>query len=75
MKIKNQIVLAIGVVLVSISSNAQKTVFKNSAFKQWAQTPPMGWNSWDCYGSTVEEHEVKASADYTLRLCHFQQTT
>lgn len=34
------------------------------AFKQWAQTPPMGWNSWDCYGPTVEEHEVKANADY-----------
>ncbi len=24
----------------------------------------MGWNSWDCYGSTVEEKEVKANADY-----------
>ena len=33
-------------------------------FTQWAQTPPMGWNSWDCYGPTVEEHEVKANADY-----------
>jgi hypothetical protein len=21
-------------------------------------------NSWDCYGPTVEEHEVKANADY-----------
>ncbi len=33
-------------------------------FKQWAQTPPMGWNSWDCYGPTVVESEVKANADY-----------
>ena len=24
----------------------------------------MGWNSWDCYGSTVTEQEVKANADY-----------
>jgi hypothetical protein len=38
--------------------------FKTGEFKQWAQTPPMGWNSWDCYGPTVEEHEVKANADY-----------
>ncbi|WP_201301082.1 glycoside hydrolase family 27 protein [Sunxiuqinia indica] len=38
--------------------------FKEGEFKTWAQTPPMGWNSWDCYGSTVEEHEVKANADY-----------
>ncbi len=35
-----------------------------SDFKNWAPTPPMGWNSWDCYGPTVEEHEVKANADY-----------
>ena len=35
-----------------------------SNFKQWAVTPPMGWNSWDCYGPTVQEHEVKANADY-----------
>ena len=24
----------------------------------------MGWNSWDCYGPTVTESEVKANADY-----------
>lgn len=29
-----------------------------------ALTPPMGWNSWDCYGPTVTEQEVKANADY-----------
>lgn len=33
-------------------------------FKKWALTPPMGWNSWDCYGPTVTEAEVKANADY-----------
>lgn len=33
-------------------------------FQQWALTPPMGWNSWDCYGPTVVEDEVKANADY-----------
>ncbi len=33
-------------------------------FWAWAQTPPMGWNSWDCYGPTVTEVEVKANADY-----------
>ncbi|HUX58566.1 MAG TPA: glycoside hydrolase family 27 protein [Bacteroidales bacterium] len=34
------------------------------SFHEWAQTPPMGWNSWDCYGPTVVEAEVKANADY-----------
>jgi len=32
-----------------------------------AQTPPMGWNSWDCYGPTVEEQEVKSNADYMAK--------
>ncbi|GEL10987.1 Alpha galactosidase A [Flavobacterium glycines] len=67
MKLKNKIALTLGVVLVSVASNAQKTAFKKDEFKQWAQTPPMGWNSWDCYGSTVEEHEVKANADYMVK--------
>ncbi|MCE4566622.1 NPCBM/NEW2 domain-containing protein [Maribellus sp. CM-23] len=34
------------------------------SFHQWALTPPMGWNSWDCYGPSVVEEEVKANADY-----------
>ncbi|MFD1848599.1 glycoside hydrolase family 27 protein [Oceanobacillus bengalensis] len=29
-----------------------------------APTPPMGWNSWDCYGATVTEEEVKGNAKY-----------
>ena len=28
-----------------------------------ADTPPMGWNSWDAFGTTVRESEVKANAD------------
>lgn len=39
-------------------------LFAQSIFRQWASTPPMGWNSWDCYGPTVIEKEVKANADY-----------
>ena len=33
-------------------------------YHAWALTPPMGWNSWDCFGPTVMESEVKANADY-----------
>ena len=29
-----------------------------------AQTPPMGWNSWDCYGAAVDEATVRNNADY-----------
>jgi alpha-galactosidase len=27
-----------------------------------APTPPMGWNSWDAYGETVSESDIKANA-------------
>lgn len=33
-------------------------------FLNWAPTPPMGWNSWDCFGCTVTEALVKTNADY-----------
>ncbi|HEY4762289.1 MAG TPA: glycoside hydrolase family 27 protein [Candidatus Sulfotelmatobacter sp.] len=29
-----------------------------------AAAPPMGWNSWDSYGTTVREEQVKANADW-----------
>ena len=29
-----------------------------------AKTPPMGWNSWDCFGLDVTEQEVKENAKY-----------
>ena len=37
---------------------------REQQFQTWALTPPMGWNSWDCFGPTVLESEVKANADY-----------
>ncbi len=52
------------VLLLTACVNNKRTSFEKGEFKTWAQTPPMGWNSWDCYGPTVEEHEVKANADY-----------
>lgn len=44
-------------------TDAKKTSISKD-FHQWAQTPPMGWNSWDCFGPSVIESEVKANADY-----------
>jgi len=29
-----------------------------------AQTPPMGWNSWDCYAATVTEQQLLNNAAY-----------
>lgn len=31
---------------------------------QAALLPPMGWNSWDCYGAAVTEKEIRANAQY-----------
>jgi hypothetical protein len=31
---------------------------------RFAATPPMGWNSWDCYGASVTEEEVLGNARY-----------
>ena len=37
-----------------------------STFRTWALTPPMGWNSWDCYYSSVTEKEVMQNARYLV---------
>ena len=29
-----------------------------------ALTPPMGWNSWDCYGPAVNEVQLLGNARY-----------
>lgn len=32
-----------------------------------AKKPPMGWNSWDCYGASVREEEVRKNAEYMAK--------
>jgi hypothetical protein len=36
-------------------------------FRTWAETPPMGWNSWDNFGTTVTEDETRQQADFMAR--------
>ena len=43
---------------------AQVPAIEQKAFHAWAPTPPMGWNSWDCFGAAVTEELTKANADY-----------
>ncbi len=49
-------ILALGVVLGITRSAA-------ASGAMLAPTPPMGWNSWDSFGPTVREDEVKANTD------------
>ncbi|MGD2035224.1 MAG: NPCBM/NEW2 domain-containing protein [Bacteroidales bacterium] len=58
---KNLFIFCVLIILIFTSFTNEN---REKEFYNWAPTPPMGWNSWDCYGPTVEEHEVKANTDY-----------
>jgi hypothetical protein len=55
--------LALLIAIVRVST----VLAEQPEFHRWAATPPMGWNSWDCYGPTVTESEVKANADFMAK--------
>ena len=58
----------LGLALVLFSGSAmvgQSAVrMDDSGASLMAQTPPMGWNSWDGYGTTVKEADVRANAQW-----------
>lgn len=35
--------------------------------RKLAKTPPMGWNSWDCFGAGVNEKQLRENADYMAK--------
>ena len=39
--------------------------------KLLAPTPPMGWNSWDSYGESINEAQVRANAEWMAK--HLKQ--
>lgn len=41
-------------------------------FRDFALVPPKGWNSWDGYGASVREEEVRRNADYMSK--HLKQS-
>jgi alpha-galactosidase len=62
-KISNLVIILL-IALSFSSCHSAKKQTTPTRFYAYAETPPMGWNSWDCYGPTVTEAEVKANADY-----------
>lgn len=50
-------------ILSLLSSFACGTEFMSPSFRNLAQTPPLGWNSWDIFGTTITEAQAKAQAD------------
>lgn len=35
--------------------------------RSFAKTPPLGWNSWDCFGAAVNERQLRENADYMAK--------
>jgi alpha-galactosidase len=54
--------LALLVFMMSIFQISSKST--PTALTLLAQKPPMGWNSYDCYGMLATEQDIKANADY-----------
>ena len=49
--------------VLTVTAFAMVATAARAADTLLAPTPPMGWNSWDSFGPSVRENEVKANAD------------
>jgi hypothetical protein len=61
---KTSIRFTIAAVLLYATAASQGVFGGEPAYWKWAPTPPMGWNSYDTYGSSVREAEFLANAEY-----------
>ena len=57
---KRILLVVVCVMVLIMPSQAQK-------FEGLADTPPMGWNSWDCYGAAVTEDIVRKNAKFMAK--------
>ena len=55
-------IIVLNLVCSSGSVDAQQAMPSGAA--KLAPTPPMGWNSWDSFGPSVREDEVKANTNF-----------
>jgi len=62
---KNSVIVKIlSILLLGLFSNLYGQSNVKSSFTNVAPTPPMGWNSYDSYGSTINESQFKAEAKF-----------
>lgn len=47
-----------------IASPSDDPAPASAPFLSWAPTPPMGWNSWDAFGTSITEAQAKQQADF-----------
>lgn len=53
-----------GYLTLDPAASAQTSATQSPAQSILAPTPPMGWNSWDSYGTTITEADVRANAKW-----------
>ncbi len=58
------IALFVALVFSTGSALSQSSLSK---FKGLAETPPMGWNSWDAYGTTINEDQFKENTRWLAK--------
>lgn len=49
--------------LLLLATLAAAPLSRGGDFHEWARTPPMGWNSWDCFATTLDEPSAREEAD------------
>jgi hypothetical protein len=47
---------------IALSPMGLRAASNAADFRRFAPTPPMGWNSWDCYATTIDEQTALANA-------------
>jgi len=61
---KSRLLSLASLTFLALGLLARGQINEAQAFLQWAPTPPMGWNSWDSFATTITEDQAKAEADY-----------
>ncbi|MBB5350866.1 hypothetical protein HNR46_001100 [Haloferula luteola] len=46
-----------------IVTNPAISAAESPEYWKWAERPPLGWNSWDIFGTTVTEKQIREQAD------------
>ena len=65
------LLVACALILATHSPSAAQPLPPRDNAKLLAPTPPMGWNSWDSYGETITEAQVRANAEWMAK--HLKQ--
>lgn len=56
--------LVIGILISAIASVLASRAQEQSTTNVLATSPPMGWNSWDGYGTTINEEQFRSNAKW-----------